>query len=298
MAYVLITYSIWFMSITWLFAPFLFNPAGFDWEKIVDDWKNLNKWIRQPGGIGIQQDKSWQSWWNDEQAHLCGSGLGARLFEILLSARFFMYQYGLVYHLDISQKSKNVPSLTFCHGKFSVPRRTEAAAGLNIQGLSSNCSLTDSVLTLCCDAMQAVNMGRQQFHVCDLSMKDLIVCCLAFLPTGWGLILIAQAARPKIEETGLWHFTRVLARAYDYGMSVVLFAPVAVLAWLPVISAFQTRFSFQRALQQALADPANSCREEDEADMILLISQSVHTIFVQSFAVQLRNTFKFILYIS
>jgi hypothetical protein len=31
--------------------------------------------------------------------------------------------------------------------------------------------------------------------------------------------------------------------------------------------------------------------------MILLISQSVHTIFVQSFAVQLRNTFKFILYI-
>lgn len=56
-------------------------------------------------------------------------------------------------------------------------------------------------------------------------------------------------------------------------------------------------FSFQRGLQQALGDPANSCREEEEADMILLISQSVHTIFVQSFAAQLRNTFKFILYI-
>lgn len=150
---------------------------------------------------------------------------------------------------------------------------------MNIQGLSSNCSLTDSVLTLCCDAMQAVNMGRQQFStnfhlafrlfkaflfiavlaiiiilssVCDLSMKDLIVCCLAFLPTGWGLILIAQAARPKIEETGLWHFTRVLARAYDYGMSVVLFAPVAVLAWLPVISAFQTRFLFNEAFNRHL----------------------------------------------
>lgn len=108
MSYVLITYSIWFMSITWLFAPFLFNPAGFDWEKIIDDWKNWNKWIRQPGGIGIQQDKSWHSWWYDEQAHLLGSGLGARLFEVLLSIRFFMYQYGLVYHLDISQSSKNV----------------------------------------------------------------------------------------------------------------------------------------------------------------------------------------------
>ena len=150
--------------------------------------------------------------------------------------------------------------------------------------------------------MQAVNMGRQQFStnfhlafrlfkaflfiavlaiiiilssVCDLSMKDLIVCCLAFLPTGWGLILvstnfflkthlskficahilvcqIAQAARPKIEETGLWHFTRVLARAYDYGMSVVLFAPVAVLAWLPIISSFQTRFLFNEAFNRHL----------------------------------------------
>lgn len=108
MAYMLITYSIWFMSISWLFAPFLFNPSGFDWDKIVDDWKDWNKWIQHQGGIGIQQDKSWHSWWDDEQAHLCGSGLGARLFEILLSMRFFMYQYGLVYHLDISQHSKNV----------------------------------------------------------------------------------------------------------------------------------------------------------------------------------------------
>lgn len=107
MAYVFITYSIWFMSITWLFAPFLFNPSGFSWGKIVDDWKDWNKWIRVQGGIGIPQDKSWHSWWIDEQAHLHRSGLGARLFEILLSLRFFIYQYGLVYHLDISQQSKN-----------------------------------------------------------------------------------------------------------------------------------------------------------------------------------------------
>lgn len=107
MAYVLITYSIWFMSLTWLFAPFLFNPSGFHWGKIVDDWKEWNKWIKQQGGIGIQQDKSWQSWWNDEQAHLRHSGLGSRLIEILLSLRFFIYQYGLVYHLDISGTSKN-----------------------------------------------------------------------------------------------------------------------------------------------------------------------------------------------
>lgn len=108
MAYIVITYSIWFMSITWLSAPFLFNPSGFSWGRIVDDWKGWNKWIDQQGGIGILQDKSWQSWWNDEQDPLRCSGLASRLFEILLSLRFFMYQYGLVYHLDISQQSKNL----------------------------------------------------------------------------------------------------------------------------------------------------------------------------------------------
>lgn len=107
MAYVLITYAVWFLSLTWLFAPFLFNPSGFDWGKIVDDWKDWNKWIKQQGGMGIQQDKSWQSWWYDEQAHLRHSGLCSRLIEILLSLRFFLYQYGLVYHLDISGQNKN-----------------------------------------------------------------------------------------------------------------------------------------------------------------------------------------------
>ena len=66
--------------------------------------------------------------------------------------------------------------------------------------------------------MQAVNLGRQLFSahyhlwfrlfkaflflgvlsiiftlsmICDLSLMDLIMCCLAFLPTGWGLILVS-----------------------------------------------------------------------------------------------------------
>lgn len=58
--------------------------------------------------------------------------------------------------------------------------------------------------------------------------------------------------RPKIENTGLWDFTRVLAKAYDYGMGIALFAPIAVLAWLPVISSFQTRFLFNEAFNRHL----------------------------------------------
>ncbi|KAI6687102.1 hypothetical protein NL676_023930 [Syzygium grande] len=251
MAYVLITYSIWFMSITWLFAPFLFNPSGFTWDKIVDDWKDWNKWINLQGGIGVKPDKSWESWWYEEQAHIRHSGLSSRLIEILLSLRFFLYQYGLVYHLDISQQSKNF--LVYV--------------------------LSWVVIFAIFLLIKAVNMGQQQFSakyhfyyrlfkaflflgvlsiivilsiVCKLSLMDIIVCCLAFLPTGWGLILVGQAVRPKIENTFLWEFTLVMARAYDYGMGVILFAPMACLAWLPIISAFQTRFLFNDAFNRQL----------------------------------------------
>ena len=66
--------------------------------------------------------------------------------------------------------------------------------------------------------MQAVNIGRKKLsanhqlwfrlfkallfltvlaiiitlsQICQLSFMDLVVCCLAFLPTGWGLIMVS-----------------------------------------------------------------------------------------------------------
>lgn len=106
-SYVLITVSMWFMIGTWLFAPFLFNPSGFEWQKIVDDWTDWNKWIGNHGGIGVSPDKSWESWWEKEQEHFRHSGKLGIVSEILLAFRFFIYQYGLVYHLSITKKTQN-----------------------------------------------------------------------------------------------------------------------------------------------------------------------------------------------
>jgi callose synthase len=101
-AYIFITFSMWFLVLTWLFAPFLFNPSGFEWAKIVDDWSDWNKWISNRGGIGVSPDKSWESWWEVEQDHLKHSGTIGRFVEIILAVRFFIYQYGLVYHLHVT----------------------------------------------------------------------------------------------------------------------------------------------------------------------------------------------------
>lgn len=77
-------------------------------------------------------------------------------------------------------------------------------------------------------------------------------CCGFVLKIFIWCLQIGQAARPKIEGTALWQFTRLFVQAYDYGMGVILFAPIACLAWLPIISAFQTRFLFNEAFSRRL----------------------------------------------
>lgn len=106
--YLFITFSMWFLAASWLFAPFIFNPSGFDWQKTVDDWTDWKRWMGNRGGIGIPHDKSWESWWDGEQEHLKNTNLRGRVLEILLAFRFFIYQYGIVYHLDIAHHSKNI----------------------------------------------------------------------------------------------------------------------------------------------------------------------------------------------
>ncbi|KHG20064.1 Callose synthase 3 -like protein [Gossypium arboreum] len=179
-AYVLITASLWFMVGTWLFAPFLFNPSGFEWQKIVDDWTDWNKWINNRGGIGVPSEKSWESWWEEEQEHLQYSGKRGIIAEILLALRFFIYQYGLVYHL----------------------------------------------------------------HVYGASW--LVIVLILFV------MKIAQALRPVVKKAGFWGSVRTLARGYEIVMGLLLFTPVAFLAWFPFVSEFQTRMLFNQAFSRGL----------------------------------------------
>lgn len=106
--YLFITFSMWFLVASWLFAPFIFNPSGFEWQKTVDDWTDWKRWMGNRGGIGISQDKSWESWWDSEQEHLKSTNIRGRVLEIILAFRFFIYQYGIVYQLHISHRSKNL----------------------------------------------------------------------------------------------------------------------------------------------------------------------------------------------
>ncbi|KAF7847513.1 hypothetical protein BT93_L2887 [Corymbia citriodora subsp. variegata] len=85
-----------------------------------------------------------------------------------------------------------------------------------------------------------------------LTMRDMMVCILAFMPTGWGMLLIAQACKPLAVQLGIWGSIRTLARGYEIIMGFLLFAPVAFLAWFPFVSEFQTRMLFNDAFSRGL----------------------------------------------
>ncbi|XP_043691050.1 callose synthase 3-like isoform X2 [Telopea speciosissima] len=250
-SYVLITFSMWFMVGTWLFAPFLFNPSGFEWQKIVDDWTDWNKWISNPGGIGVPPEKSWESWWEKEQEHLRHSGKRGIIVEILLALRFFIYQYGLVYHLSITTRTKSVLvygaswlviiGILIVMKTVSVGRRKFSANFQLVFRLIKGLIFVTFVSVLI--ALIALP---------HMTVRDIFVCFLAFMPTGWGLLLIMQACKPAVKRAGFWESIRTLARGYEIVMGLLLFSPIAFLAWFPFVSEFQTRMLFNQAFSRGL----------------------------------------------
>ncbi|KAF8404369.1 hypothetical protein HHK36_009252 [Tetracentron sinense] len=275
-SYMLLTFSMWFLVISWLFAPFLFNPSGFEWQKIVDDWDDWTKWISKGGGIGVPANKSWESWWEEEQEHLQFTGFLGRFWEIILALRFFIFQYGIVYHLHVANGNKGIINLTLFH-----PQDTPAA-GLSIQSPPRQgevYGLSWLVIVAVMTILKIVSMGRKKFSAdfqlmfrllklilfigsivtlgilfafLSLTVGDIFASLLAFMPTGWAILQISQACKPVMKAIGLWGSVKALARGFEYMMALVIFMPVAVLAWFPFVSEFQTRLLFNQAFSRGL----------------------------------------------
>ena len=63
---------------------------------------------------------------------------------------------------------------------------------------------------------------------------------------------ISQACRPAVKVIGMWGSIKALARGYEYVMGLVIFTPVAVMAWFPFVTEFQARLLFNQAFSRGL----------------------------------------------
>ncbi|CAI9108896.1 OLC1v1008598C1 [Oldenlandia corymbosa var. corymbosa] len=249
--YIFLTFSLWFLVCSWLFAPFLFNPSGFEWQKIVEDWDDWVKWITNHGGIGVPANKSWESWWEEEQEHLQHTGLLGRFWEIILSLRFIMYQYGIVYHLHVANGDKSIIVYGLSWLVIVAVMIILKVVSMGRKKFSADFQLMFRLLKMFLFIGFIVTLGIM-FTFLSLTVGDIFASLLAFLPTGWALLQIAQACRPLVKGLGMWGSVRALGRGYEYIMGIVIFMPVAVLAWFPFVSEFQTRLLFNQAFSRGL----------------------------------------------
>ncbi|KAB1209645.1 Callose synthase 7, partial [Morella rubra] len=217
--YWFITFSVWFLVASWLFAPSVFNPSGFDWQKTVDDWTDWKRWMENRGGIGNPAQKSWEIWWDEEQGHLKHTTFRGRVLEIILAFRFFVYQYGIVYQLDIAHHIKSL--LVYGLSWFVMVSVLVVLKVLSMgrQKYATDFQLMFRILKVLL-FLSFTSVMTILFVVCGLTVSDLFAAILAFTPTGWALLLIGQACRPLFERAKLWDLIKELAEVYEYIMAL------------------------------------------------------------------------------
>lgn len=249
--YIMLNISSWFLVVSWIMAPFVFNPSGFDWLKIVYDFNDFVKWLWYGGGSLAKAEVSWETWWYEEQDHLRTTGLWGKLLEIVLDLRFFFFQYGVVYHLNIANNSTSIVvyllswvfmivavgiyiAIAYAQYKFAVKEHIKYRL---VQLLVSFLIVLVVILML---------------EFTKLTILDMCWSILAFIPTGWGIISIAQVLRPFLESSIVWDTVVSLARLYDLLIGIFVLAPLAFLSWMPGFQAMQTRILFNEAFSRGL----------------------------------------------
>ncbi|KAF3599981.1 hypothetical protein F2Q69_00039040 [Brassica cretica] len=255
-SYILLTVSSCFLAFSWIFAPYLFNPSGFERQKVVEDFKEWTKWLfYRGGGIGVEGAESWEAWWEEElvknsisrllltleksgklisyqQSHI--GTLSGRMMETILSLRFFIFQYGIVYKLNVHGSDTSFAVYGWSWAAFAMilvlfkvfafTQKIAISFRLVrrfIQGLALLVSVAGIIVAVV---------------LTELSVTDIFACVLALLPTGWGILSIACAWKPTIKRIGMWESVRSLARLYDAGMGMLIFLPVVLFSLFPFVS--------------------------------------------------------------
>ncbi|ESQ38092.1 hypothetical protein EUTSA_v10029468mg, partial [Eutrema salsugineum] len=249
--YILMTISSWFLITSWMISPFLFNPSGFDWLKTVYDFDDFMNWLWSRGGLFTKADQSWFTWWNEEQEHLKTTGVWGKLLEIILDLRFFFFQYSIVYHLRIADNRTSIGVYLVSWGCII------GIAAIYITTIygQKKYSVKEHIkyrviqfLVICLTVLVVVLM----LQFTKLTFVDLLISLLAFIPTGWGLISIAQVLRPFLISTVVWDTVISVARLYDLCFGLIVMAPVAMFSWLPGFQNMQTRILFNEAFSRGL----------------------------------------------
>lgn len=249
--YIFLTFSSWFLALSFLLAPFLFNPTGFDWLQTVYDFEDFQNWLWYKGGVLARPDQSWEAWWNEEQDHLRTTNFWGKILEIALNLRFLLIQYGMVYRLHIADNNKSI-GVYFVSWIYVIcamviymivalaGEKYSAKKHLYYRAIQSLVAFFIALVII-------LLVEFTNFH-----FSDLFLSLLAFIPSGWGVLCICLVLKPFLVHTNAWSLVVAVARLYDLAIGIMVMIPLAVLSWFPGFQAMQTRLLFNQAFSRGL----------------------------------------------
>ncbi|KAJ0813760.1 putative 1,3-beta-glucan synthase [Helianthus annuus] len=249
--YIALTISSWFLVFSWIMAPFVFNPSGFDWLKTVYDFEDFMDWIWFRGGVFAKSDESWEAWWYEEQDHLRTTGIFGKIFEIILDLRFFFFQYGIVYQLGIAAGSKSIVVYLLSWIYIIVALVIYSIIAYARENYAAKDHIYYRLVQFLVIILGSLIIAAM-IQFTEFKFLDLFTSLLAFIPTGWGFLLIAQVFRPVLKNTWIWGTVVSVARLYDILFGVIIMTPVAFLSWMPGFQSMQTRILFNDAFSRGL----------------------------------------------
>ncbi|CAK4676036.1 hypothetical protein LEN26_003727 [Aphanomyces euteiches] len=251
--YGIMSYSLWLIAATWVWAPFFFNPSAFDWEKLMADFADWQNWLKTKN----DSTESWYGWWQNELDFMEHSSFFARFVTAFRKTRFLLVAIGIylqmMYRLFYKNLNKTVAE--------DNPMKPYILAGAILVVL---------MILGCCAWIAgrvAKKMSSKQRHLRKLKFNlsgialVLILASLLYISVGnlveifviacLGMYWFLQVAICRRKEEHVLYIQA--AQFFDIAVGWIVFGPILFISmFMPFVSAFQQRVMFNSAFTAGL----------------------------------------------
>ncbi|PFH31362.1 1,3-beta-glucan synthase component protein [Besnoitia besnoiti] len=104
--YLLDAWPLLLMALSLLFVPFLFNPLGMYYPRLLEDFSSWRKWM---SSRDVRHDKaSWLAWWRSEMEGRCNIAWHHQVILVMRLSRFVVLSVGIVSCVATSIKATDL----------------------------------------------------------------------------------------------------------------------------------------------------------------------------------------------
>ncbi|RHY41068.1 hypothetical protein DYB38_002570 [Aphanomyces astaci] len=253
--YGIMSYSLWLIAATWVWAPFFFNPSAFDWDKLMADFSDWQHWLKTKNDSA----DSWYGWWMSELEFMEHSTGFSRFVTWVRKTRFLAVAFGIYLQLMHRLFYKDLHKAVADDGAASVKPIILAGAIFAVLLLLGCCGYIASRVTKKLILKQR-QLRKLKFNLSAallvvavvgllyLSMRTLVeVLVIVCLGAYWFLqVTICRVRHDHIVATKIAQF-------FDNVVGWIVFCPILFVAmFVPFVSSFQQRMMFNSAFTAGL----------------------------------------------